>query len=253
MINKRLSAVTNNEIKSDHPFDDFENYMKRFYPQIPTQYVFKTDKKEMHVDIFNYFLSLSFWRPRDILIHLAYVIGAVDDGTNDKINERTLRALLYRSSKEIIENEFFKEYKNTIFNLDQIIFAFENKSIVLSAQECYKTINNITFLLTAKKNIEDFRSKMRFLYEIGFIGVVLPNDIKERYEFATEYCFIYNEGIQPFDLINFDADLTKIKFVINHLFYSFLNLNYNSECFIEDFSKDYFISNHQTRSLITNY
>ena len=91
------------------------------------------------------------------------------------------------------------------------------------------------------------------MYEIGFIGIVLPDNIKEQYERQTEYCFYYNEGIKPFEYINFEKNFGNFKFVINHLFYNYLNLNYNSDAFVEGFTKEYLISNHQLRNLIISY
>lgn len=252
MVNRRLLAINSMEDSKNQSFDLFKAYMNKFYPQIPMQYRFRFNNREINIDLFNYFLSLSFWRPRDILTHLGYLIGAIDTATKDMLSERTLRALLLRSSEDIIEKEFFNEYASTIYNLQEILFAFEGKNIVLTANDCYKTINSKQFSFASKDDDQDFESKMRFLYEIGFIGVILPPEQKARYEYATEYCFIFNEGIRPFELINFDSDLSNTKFIINHLFYNYLNLNYNSEVFIEEYSEDYYISNHQTRKLINS-
>lgn len=252
MVNKRLLAINDFESNTKSPFILFDDYMKNFYPEIPASYKFMIKGRETRIELFTYLLSLSFWRPRDILIHLSVLIAAIRDESFE-MSDRTLRALLNSSSERIIKDEFYKEYENTIYNLEDIIRSFENKSIILTPNECYKIINNIPFLITTEKRIKDFESKMRFLYEIGFIGVILPENIKEHCEYQTEYCFFYNEGIKPFELINFDSDLRNFKFVINHLFYNTLNLNYNSDTFIEGFSEDYFISNHQLRNLITTY
>ncbi len=252
MVNKRLLAINEfNDCPLD-PFDLFRDYMKKFYPGIPSSYKFRLKNKEIEVDLFIYFLSLSFWRPRDILVHLSILIAAIEDETF-LMSSTTLRTLLYNSSEQIIKDEFCKEYQNVIYNLEDIINAFKNKNIILNPSECYDILKSLPFQLTSENPIVSFKDKLKFLYEIGFIGIVLPINVKEQYERQTEYCFYYNEGMKPFEYINFDGNFGNFKFVINHLFYNYLNLKYNSDSFIEGFTKDYLISNHQLRNLIISY
>lgn len=248
MINKRLSMISDiDDLPYLSDFDNFKYILENYYPSIPLTFNLITKRFESQIDLFTYLLSLSFWRPRDILIHMGYILAAID---KNKINNQTLRILLNNSCSEIIEQEFFKEFENIIYNLETIVYSFENKSIILSSEECYKILNKIEFKLSNKNNCTKFEDKMRLLYEIGFLGVIRPNNIRRRNEFGSEYCFIYNEGIRPFESINFDSEMDNVKFIINHLFFNYLNLNYNSDRFIENFSKDYFISNHQLRSVI---
>lgn len=249
MITKRLSMV--NKVEALPKGSDFENFnyiLENFYPSVPLKFTFITDRFEAQIDLFTYLLSLSFWRPRDILIHMGYILAAID-GDNNKISNQTLRILLNNSSSEIIEHEFFKEFETVLYNLEKIIFSFENKSIILTSEECYKIINNIEFKLANESNYKKYEDKMRFLYEIVFLGVVRNKNSKSRNEFGTEYCFVFNEGIRPFESINFDSDVDSVKFVINHLFFNYLNLNYNFDKFIQNYSEDYFISNHQLRKI----
>ena len=248
MINKRLAMICNiDEFPYSSDFKNFEYILENCYPSIPLKFNLITKKFESQIDLFTYLLSLSFWRPRDILIHMGYILAAID---NNKINNQTLRILLNNSSSDIIEHEFFKEFENIIYNLETIVYSFENKSIILSSEECYKTLNKIEFKLANKNNLTKFEDKMKLLYEIGFLGVIRPNNTRRRNEFGSEYCFIYNEGVRPFESINFESEMDNVKFIINHLFFNYLNLNYNYDKFIENYSKDYFISNHQLRSVI---
>lgn len=240
-----------NKVEALPKGSDFENFnyiLENFYPSVPLKFTFITDRFEAQIDLFTYLLSLSFWRPRDILIHMGYILAAID-GDNNKISNQTLRILLNNSSSEIIEHEFFKEFETVLYNLEKIIFSFENKSIILTSEECYKIINNIEFKLANESNYKKYEDKMRFLYEIGFWGVVRNKNSKSRNEFGTEYCFVFNEGIRPFESINFDSDVDSVKFVINHLFFNYLNLNYNFDKFIQNYYEDYFISNHQLRKI----
>lgn len=88
MITKRLSMV--NKVEALPKGSDFENFnyiLENFYPSVPLKFTFITDRFEAQIDLFTYLLSLSFWRPRDILIHMGYILAAID-GDNNKISNR---------------------------------------------------------------------------------------------------------------------------------------------------------------------
>lgn len=114
------------------------------------------------------------------------------------------------------------------------IKLFEGKNIVLDSEEMENIVLSKSFNIVLdydNKQIKDFSEIVKFLFEIGFIGLLIDTKYKKTYNMITQQGFIFNEGIACLrGFLNNDFD--DCKFLINPIFTETLHLNINTEEYI---------------------
>jgi hypothetical protein len=97
--------------------------------------------------------------------------------------------------------------------------------------------------------------KAIILYEMGIIGLLIGKEEVATNGFGCRYCYSYNEGMKPLDIIknNFNPEENKINFIFNPLFCKYLLLNMNTQDIIGDFGWDYLNKNHQRKMVIQRF
>lgn len=232
----------------------FEYIMKKHFESIPLELEVKPGARECKMDLFLYILRLSFWRPRDIIknFYQIYTVYKNNEKKGAVVETNTLKDVLYNRANEIIEEDFYYEYRTVITNISEIMDAFKGKNIVLEMDEIYAILDKQTFETAMLRDFKNPKSKFMLLYELGAVGFYCDQKVQNSENVRCKYCFNYNEGLEPLNLLNSDKIFEKgcIKAVINPIFVRKLSLKYNTRDIIENYSWDYLFRNHTRKAAI---
>jgi len=246
------------------PKQRFEMAITRLMPKIPLTIRIKltgtvgekVNCAEYEIGLFQYILSLSLWRPRDVLTHLDFLYGLQEsDGTRERVDDYTLCELLINATNAIIDKEFFTEYRYAFPNIEKVLNALSGQNILSSSKEFFTVLNRIKFVTLFDVDDEKVLEKVKILYELGVIGFWLNEPMQKKYAYNCRSCFIFNEGIRPLQILSsdFNPEKDEISFIINPMFFHRLHLNMNIEEPVGDYSWDYLIKNHNMKHAISRF
>jgi hypothetical protein len=214
----------------------FVHCMQQLFPDIPLHINIDSIGK---IELFNYLLSLSMWRPRDIIKYFEKLFEISKrlhsmDCTNEEIN-LAIRSGMSNTSITILDDEFIGEYKTVFRNIEDVLNCLRAAPLFLTGEEIKIRLNKIDFITTFAIDDGTFSSKLRILYELGVIGVCVTREMMERFNLLSEHCFAFNQGSMPQRPVNFDESTMC---VFNPMFKSKLGLmpNFSKEGIIGNFS-----------------
>lgn len=235
------------DIKEDD-VKKFKEVMAKYMPTIPLEVIIEIDEKEKKIDLFQYILRISFWRPRDVIKYFSVLYDANEKNINkhDAIDMETLKNLLNNVTEDIIENEFYNEYDKVFFNIDELMSEFEDGNIICESSEIIDTIRAFKFEGVMFDEENEIIGKLRLLYELGVIGLQFNSkDVKKR-NIGYNLCFVFNEGLYPFNRVKDELIKGKsnVKVVLNPIFAKKLSLKYNTLDIIGAYSWEYLQDNH---------
>lgn len=237
--------------ESDNVVDKFKEVMKKYMQTIPDKIVIDIEGKEKEMELFQYLLRSSFWRPRDIIKYLAVLYDANEKNIqkHKQIDMVTLKTLLNKVTEDIIEDEFYNEYDKIFYNLPEFMDSFEGKNVILSSAEFVDIIKQFKFEGVLFNESNTVLGKLNLLYEIGVIGLQFESEYIESKNIGSTLCFVFNEGTYPFAKAK-DRILRgskEVKIVLNPIFSKKLSLEYNTTEIIGDYSWEYLMANHMRK------
>jgi hypothetical protein len=213
---------------------------KTKFPALPKQLTLIIKNNPVSIGLFQYVLRMSFWRPRDILIYYNAVFSSVILTEKMKPNDGEMGELVKRALKKaaltIIDDEFIKEYTAIMPNILDIIMGFKNKNIILKWSELRSILDTIEF--GSIKPISKIDEKFKFLYYIGFLGIIPADTLKEKYSSLHPNVFMFNEGDSIIESIG-SHDFNMSEFIIHPIFINKLALIINSDDILCNFSWNY--------------
>lgn len=228
--------------------------MKKYLPTIPLYITIDINGTDKEIDLFQYLLRISFWRPRDIIKYFAVLYDANTKNKNrhDVIDMETLKGLLNSVTEEIIQDEFFSEYNKVFYNIKQLLERFEKRNVVMALDEFLNIVNNFEFEGVVFNNKYKLLEKLELLYEIGIFGLQFTSDYIREKGICHKLCFIFNEGMNPF--VSCKKDISRrnksIQIVLNPIFGKRLSLKYNTTQIIGNYGWKYLLSNHSRKMTI---
>lgn len=167
-----------------------------------------------------------------------------------KLDTYYIKQLVRQTARSVINDEFLGEFKNLFINVKDAIYEFYGMNQILSWQEISEVCVDLSFQV-ASGNITPLtvNEKIEFLYKVGFLGVVIPKDIRERNNDIFKYAFIFNEDTVLSDVIG-EKRYKSIEYIIHPIFCEYLNLDTskNGE-FVLNFDWDYLYNNELYRDL----
>lgn len=233
-------------------FSELNRIIRTFTRKLPTSLTFDFNNERVSIDLFCYVLRHTFWRPRDVLTYYASLMtAALSCPDQDKLTVEQVRRIIGLTTKNVIQTEFIGEYQEVIPSLEKILYKFRRAPQVLTYDEIIERINKIDFIIKPKGPISDNYEKLRILYEIGFIGLLLAPDIAEEENVTSTECFYFNEGSSIFESAQKNA-FSEYKFLIHPIFVEKLKLNYKMNHFILHYNDKYLRDNHVVRSAVLN-
>ena len=182
MVRKRLEVLNNyplssKEKKQKLPEEIFSQLLEKQYKAIPTKVTVQTaGGREYTVDLFLYMLRYTFWRPRELLLSLSLILNIFYGHSKSglPINQETIKATIKAASITIINSEFYNEFGTIWKEIKENILQFTGGTLLLNEKEIKTIIMSNKFhikLSTEDTEIQAYRDKIKFLYEIGFLGI----------------------------------------------------------------------------------
>lgn len=233
MLRKRLEYLEKAETPEDLPPEQRLNrVLAEKFPQIPEYIEIKIDDNDYQIPIFQYIMSLSFWRPRDILTYFANILCLTYDistkKNSGKLDSAIVKRIIKETSINVIKDEFINEFSSVFLNIDEVILRFKRCKHFLTYNELFGILNSISLCIHDCSKELSLREKFEMLYEIGFLGLRVTDEYKEKHSLWHNHVFVFNEGKIP--LRGFDSDEFKAcHFIIHPIFREYLSLEINTK------------------------
>jgi hypothetical protein len=233
----------------------FNHIIDEYLPSIPKNLQIEINGHIKNIELFQYMLRLSFWRPRDLLSHLAqlfYIEERNKSFSLGKVDNEIVKDILNKNAEQIVKKEFFIEYSKVFLNLPQVLSNFENDVLIYDFNSFYQKLSGINFETVFAFDCTKTENKIRLLYELGIIGFFLREDSFKRSDLRCPFCYYFNEGLKPLELIkkqkNFENE--NYKFILNPIFAKFLSIEINTDVIVNNFSWEYLNRNHITKQTL---
>lgn len=243
LLRKRLEVLTGYRTKEHvSPKERLEEVLsQRALRGLPAKLDFEYNGKSINLPLFMYVLRHTFWRPREVLIYYAALLALVEDMKRwgHEITTEIIRKCIKATTRKIIESEFLKEFQSTIVNIEEIVLAFKRVSLVFS----FARLKDILFGLDFKFAVGylhdvGLTDKIKFLYEIGFLGVRAGRKLRDQFGLDLEYAFYFNES--AYLLLGTDeSEMASWEFVIHPIFTEYLRLDPDGNDLILQFDWEY--------------
>jgi len=231
----------------------FRVAMNEILPTIPQTVNLEISGINRSIDLVQYLLSLSIWRPRDILLHFAYLFR-VDTKTKElqqqKASNEIIKETLVNTTEKIIRQEFIKEYENAFRNISDVLRKLSNLDLIMSSEDFCEKLSKIPFSTTYDIDCSKTDNKISILYELGVVGLLVPERIRVINGLSSRYCYVFNAGVKPIDLVrhSYGINSCEVQYIFNPMFGKFLSLNMNASEIIGDFGWEYLKRNHIMRA-----
>ena len=191
----------------------------------------------MFIDV----LRHTFWRPREILIYFAKIITVLTalKYKDMSMNKYAVEKCISDTTREIIKSEFITEFNRYCLNLEDVINRFRRSSQIIDGFVLDEKIGNFPFRFADDTTpVYDRSKKIKFLYEIGFLGIEASERHCERLKLLNKDVFCFNSDDNVYDNLKIN-DFAECRFLIHPIFYEYLDLEPNSVRMILDIDWDY--------------
>jgi energy-coupling factor transporter ATP-binding protein EcfA2 len=247
MLLKRLSYMYDEIYDSTKDVLSELNRVSLVYlNRLPPVVRFDFNGEAISVNLFLYVLRHSFWRPRDILKYYAALMTAALSSPGDDLSVEQVRLIVGMTAKVIVKTEFIGEFKDVITNLEKIINQFRKSPQLLQYNDVYEKVKDISFSIGHQRVLSNFSEKIRILYEIGFIGLLVSEDIAKIEKITSTECFYFNEGMEIFDNMA-KYSFEDCSFLIHPIFVEELQIDHRNNHFILNWKDQYLQNNHIVR------
>lgn len=253
LLRKRLEKYLNKKIDKHNPDQTIKTQQQRLEEILETEFSglpklveAKFNGSIVKVPLFIYILRHTFWRPREIIIYFADIISKLNtyQQRGQEITNNDIRLIVKKDASHIIEYEFISEFDSHCVNIKEIINCFKYKDQILAFSDLVSIIGHVHFRFTShskkNENGNELVEKLSFLYQIGFLGIIL-SDQKAEDESLHRYAFIFNAG-QNFlkNKLQDEEDFRHHTFIIHPIFFEYLSLEKkNNKEFVLNFDYAY--------------
>lgn len=246
MLRKRMQVLYN--ISDEHLKKGVNrDALKRFdlckaaaCPQLPERSYVLLGNIKFSIDLFLYVLRHTLFRPRDILIHYASILGYLESikGRGARDVTEPIREIISQESQKIVEYEFIGELRDTWTNIDEILNLFMGSDQVVSAKNLEEILGSVAFKFYHQgSDLTTFPAKLEFLYAIGFLGFrsTRPSGSGKNQN-GFNFDFMSSQMKLPF---NAEPVMRHIEFAIHPMFVEtlFLSTNHRKPVLLFDWLK----------------
>ncbi|SHO56880.1 P-loop ATPase, Sll1717 family [Vibrio quintilis] len=242
MLRKRLELLSEyKSLNTDKPHERLNDVLSNAFPHIPDKSIINISGKEFTIDLFVDVLRHTFWRPREILAYFAKIISVLNDYKNRdiKITNFAIDKCISGTTREIVNSEFINEFKNHCTNISEVVGLFRKSTQILSIEKLKNILNSVSLeFVNELEPCTDFKEKISFLYDIGFIGISANEEKVKSQKLLNKDFFSFTEKEEIFDLISMD-DFDGCDFIIHPIFCEYLNLNTEKQRLTMDINWEY--------------
>lgn len=216
------------------------------FQHLPASINFEFNGSIISMPLFMYVLRHTFWRPREVLIYYARLLTMADmrKRWEENIDDISIRKWIKNTTQEVIQSEFINELQTSILNIEEIVNAFTGARIILTWLQLRKIVDSLEFMFVAGlKDQPSLIEKVKYLYEVGFLGLSLSKLQAESLGACSKHAFIFNEGRLVFArrTLN-ETELKAYKYVIHPVFCERLSLKTSKTSFTLVFDWEYLYS-----------
>lgn len=246
-LRKRLEIALNYPVKKSgdrrDPIETLHEIMSKRVNFLPEDIEFEFNNKWIRMPLFLYVLRHTLWRPRDILVYYAHLISIGLESLKNRhaVTSETMRISVANSTEYIIRDDFINEYKGTIRNFEDILNCFRRSNQTLTSEEIKEKIGEKDFDFIAvehDKYRKDVLYKIKFLFQIGFLGVKVNDFVRLKNDPISDHVFIFNEGAKILNKVTLE-NLDEYDFILHPLFCEFLELNTKENEFLFEITWPY--------------
>lgn len=234
MLRKRLEVLFDYFTdKESSAVERLKDVLAVGMPELPENLVLRARGNDYRQHIFIDVLRHTFWRPRDVLMYFTAIIATYIYLTKHGIAVDTIvvKKKISDTTFDVIDREFISEFQSSLLNIEEIIGGFRRCKQILSYNELEHILGNLSFhFIDSVKQPESINSKAAFLFEIGFLGLRCPYEVKDRFKLMFDDVFYFNDG-GKLDRMIADETWKECPIVIHPVFFEYLDLK-NSEHFI---------------------
>ena len=243
LLRKRLEELSQMSTdKKKSPVERLAAVLKAKFPYIPNDISFDFNGKTYTMPLFLYVLRHTFWRPRDVLLYYAKIIATSEDLRRKRIrvSAEAIRRAIKEATYEVIQSEFINEFSSTVINIREILSAFSNISQFVTYSEIGEILTKVDFRFAIGPEISLNRvdEKIEYLYQIGFLGIEVTPEMRDRFNIEHKHSFYFNEGLA---LLKTEGEnkFRDYTFIIHPIFSEYLQLNTSDHELVLEFSWDY--------------
>mgnify|MGYP003299918149 CR=1 FL=1 len=242
-------------------FERFQTALE-FFPTVPKVVTINVDGYNRQIDLYNYLLRFSIWRPRDVISNFSSILAyAVSDGSGEKmsiikngtlLDNEMLKLTIKSNSKKIIQKELLDEYKNVFRNLESVLTHFMDSNLIVEANAFCNQLSKIHFDASYAYDLDGVSDKLYVLYELGIIGLYFDKNTAHNLGYLHHICFVFNAGLDPIKSCtkSENYETFKAKIIFNPIFVEKLSLKINTSELIGNWEKEYIIRLHSMKSII---
>lgn len=234
-----------------------------FFPGLPREITFDVNGHKVTMELFNYILRYSFWRPRDVISNLnsllAYVIEIDEEDDNKiiiydnvRLSNDELKLTIKGNVNKIIQEEFIEENQTVFRNLKEVLNAFRDSPMIIDVPEFRKRLSNIRFDASYAYSLDNINNKMQVLYELGAIGLKYDKKVAKQHSYLHYICYIFNAGMGPFKefIAANSREIENVSIIFNPILSNEFNLKFNTLELIGNWSKEYIEQSHKMKKTI---
>jgi hypothetical protein len=213
-------------LSSDMCIKEMELELAKFTNLFTEVEITLQNKTPIKIPVFLYILRYSFWRPRDIIDHIRSVFKIVINGesSNIEINSKMITRSVMKSSEEIVM-KVIEEFSDIWINIKECLEKISYKQIITTYSDFENFLKNNSFSIVQAndKIISDPKAIVKFLYQIGFIGLILSNGNVIKTKSVEKQHQVFYSGNRPLSNLG-DDSFAENSIYFNPVFSSRYNL-----------------------------
>lgn len=236
---EELAQTSSDKLKSAE--ERLALVLKQKFPHVPADVHFEYNGRTYDMPVFLYVLRHTFWRPRDILLYYAKIIAAAEDLRRRKVKMTTeaVRRAVKEATFDVIQSEFINEFASSFISVKEVISAFAKQRQFLTYDEVGGLIGNVDFRFAIGTDVvKKLDDKIEHLFSIGFLGILVSDELKERFDIQHHHAFYFNEGNALMRTL-VDRRFEKFVFIVHPVFAEFLELDTSARELVLELSWKY--------------
>lgn len=241
MLRKRLEAYSNYSAKKNDTLtevrDSLDEILVNKFPHIPGVTETMVDGRKYRQHIFLDILRHSFWRPREILVYFFKIDGMLKvlRTTDNGMIAQAVSRCISDTTREIVHTEFMGEYRRHWENIEEGLRAFRGAKQILSMSQLVEILDTFSINVIGMPDyLKDFKSKCYFLIQIGFLGLRLEQQQKNKLRTIFTDVFYFYERPSLFELLA-GRDYFGCEFIVHPIFCEHLDLDTSNQSMVCEF------------------
>jgi len=242
LLRKRLEELTQSSSdKGKTPEERLAFVMKGKFPHIPLEIQFDYNARPYSMPVFLYVLRHTFWRPRDILLYYAKILAASEELRRKKVKMSTdaVRRAVKEATFDVIQSEFINEFSSSLINIREVIGCFAKVQQFIPHAAIGDIIGGIDFeFAVGPEVVKKLDEKIEYLFSIGFLGVQVSDELKERFDIQHRHAFYFNEGSSLLRTL-VERRFENFTFIVHPVFTEYLEIDTTARELVLELSWEY--------------